>query len=89
MQGGLRVQQGEGLVTRFGTQKTGSLLAYLFYHAQWAHPREMLIELLWPGATPRPRGFDCSDWRPARTTEGAHIPKGVEGSSSGTEPRRE
>ena len=46
--GGLRAQQGDRIVTRFQTYKTGALLAYLAYHNHRAHPREELIALLWP-----------------------------------------
>src|SRR5579871_5165110 len=46
--GGLRVRRAESLITRFRTQKAGALLGYLAYHAQNAHPREELLELLWP-----------------------------------------
>jgi DNA-binding SARP family transcriptional activator len=46
--GGLRVQCGERGVTRFPTQKTGGLLAYLAYYDRHPHPREALIEQLWP-----------------------------------------
>ncbi len=48
--GGLRAESADCLVTRFRTQKTAVLLAYLaYYHAQ-THPRERLIEQLWPEA---------------------------------------
>jgi len=50
--GGLRVQQGERTISRFRTQKTAALLAYLAYHLGRDHPREVLAELLWPWATP-------------------------------------
>jgi predicted ATPase/DNA-binding SARP family transcriptional activator len=40
------------VVTRFRTQKTGALLAYLAYHVQRSHPRDVLIELLWPEGDP-------------------------------------
>jgi predicted ATPase/DNA-binding SARP family transcriptional activator/transposase len=50
--GGLRVTCGDCVVTRFATQKAGSLLAYLAYHADRSHSRELLAELLWPGADP-------------------------------------
>src|SRR6476660_3446899 len=46
--GGLRAQQGEQVLTRFRTQKTALLLAYLAYYRQRTHPRDALIELLWP-----------------------------------------
>jgi len=38
--GGLRVAQGERVITRFSTQKTGALLGYLAYYGDRAHPRE-------------------------------------------------
>ncbi len=48
--GGLRVcRQGEA-VTHFRTRKMADLLAYLAYFRQRRHPREVLIELLWPEA---------------------------------------
>jgi adenylate cyclase len=57
--GGLRVvgagtgeAAGGPVITRFRTQKTGALLAYLAYYLQRAHPRDHLIELLWPEAGP-------------------------------------
>ena len=46
--GGLRAQRGDQILTRFRTQKTALLLAYLAYHRQRTHSRETLIELLWP-----------------------------------------
>jgi predicted ATPase/DNA-binding SARP family transcriptional activator len=46
--GWLRASQGDCVVRRFRRQKTGMLLAYLAYHCQRSHPREALIELLWP-----------------------------------------
>ncbi|HZP82590.1 MAG TPA: tetratricopeptide repeat protein [Chthonomonadaceae bacterium] len=52
MLGSLRVIQGAREITRFRTQKTASLLAYLACHLQHAHPREVLIESFWPDATP-------------------------------------
>jgi hypothetical protein len=51
--GGLSVRQGQALITRFRTQKAAALLAYLAYFPQQAHPREVLIELLWPGGEPQ------------------------------------
>src|SRR5438552_18676358 len=50
--GGLRVQVGERLITRFQTRKTASLLAYLAYYLERSHPRDILIDLLWPDADP-------------------------------------
>src|SRR5205807_761811 len=32
----------------FRTQRAGALLAYLSYHLHRSHPREAVIELLWP-----------------------------------------
>ncbi|HLK60061.1 MAG TPA: tetratricopeptide repeat protein [Chthonomonadaceae bacterium] len=50
--GGLQVLQGERSITRFRTQKGGVLLAYLAFYLQQAHPREVLIEMLWPECEP-------------------------------------
>lgn len=51
--GALRAIGDHRSVTRFQTQKTGALLAYLAYYPQRSHPREVLIELLWPESEPR------------------------------------
>src|SRR5438309_4773237 len=50
--GWLRAAQGGRVVARFQTQKTAALLAYLAYHRRRSHPREALVELLWPGCEP-------------------------------------
>jgi predicted ATPase/DNA-binding SARP family transcriptional activator len=58
MLGGLRaagtreVGHGDRVLTRFRTQKTGSLLAYLAYYSQRSHLRDALIELFWPDSDP-------------------------------------
>lgn len=44
--------QSERTITRFQTQKTGALLAYLALNLNASHSREVLAELLWPGADP-------------------------------------
>lgn len=46
--GRLRAVSGSLCVTRFRTQKTAVLLAFLACHPHRAHPRETLVELLWP-----------------------------------------
>jgi predicted ATPase/DNA-binding SARP family transcriptional activator len=46
--GGLRVLVGERTVTRFRTQKTGAVLAYLAFHRGRSHPRDVLAEMFWP-----------------------------------------
>jgi predicted ATPase/DNA-binding SARP family transcriptional activator len=51
MFGGMRVQIEERDISRFPTQKAVALLAYLAYFPD-PHPRETLVELLWPGGTP-------------------------------------
>ena len=48
--GGLRAEHGETVITRFRTQKFGSLLAYLAFHRLQVHSREFLIAMLWPDA---------------------------------------
>jgi len=50
--GGLRVRQGNRVITRFRTQKTGALLAYLALHSQFPQSREVLLEHLWPESPP-------------------------------------
>src|SRR5262249_23396228 len=50
MLGGFRAVEGDRVLTRFRTQKTGALLAYLAFHLHRSHPRDELIELLWPDA---------------------------------------
>lgn len=46
--GDLSAFQGEHAVTRFRTQKTGALLAYLALYGGRAHPRDTLLDVLWP-----------------------------------------
>lgn len=50
--GRLCITQGTRVIDRFRTYKTGVLLAYLAYHPGRSHPREELIELLWPECEP-------------------------------------
>ncbi len=50
MLGGLRAECGEITITRFRTQKTGWLLAYLAYYLKRVHPREELAGRFWPDA---------------------------------------
>jgi predicted ATPase/DNA-binding SARP family transcriptional activator/Tfp pilus assembly protein PilF len=50
--GWLRVIQGGRVVARFRSTRAGALLAYLAYHRLRSHPREALIELLWPECEP-------------------------------------
>ncbi len=52
MFGGLRVVQSDRTITRFQTQKTRALLAYLALNLKTAHSREVLAEMLWPGGDP-------------------------------------
>jgi class 3 adenylate cyclase len=46
--GGLSAQQPDQTITRFRNRKVAALLAYLAFHLRQAHPREVLIEMLWP-----------------------------------------
>src|SRR5579862_536722 len=50
--GELCAVQAERTLTRFRTHKTAVLLAYFALHPQPVHPREELVELLWPEAAP-------------------------------------
>src|SRR5690348_6099027 len=52
MFGGLRIVRDAQVIARFQTQKTGALLAYLACHRDRQHPREELMELLWPDTEP-------------------------------------
>ncbi|HZP81210.1 MAG TPA: BTAD domain-containing putative transcriptional regulator, partial [Chthonomonadaceae bacterium] len=50
--GRLCARHGAHSLTRFRTQKTGVLLAYLAYYSGQPHRREALIEMLWPEDIP-------------------------------------
>ena len=52
MLGGLTVVQGDRRISRFQTQKTGALLAYLALNPGKNHARESLAEMLWPDGDP-------------------------------------
>jgi predicted ATPase/DNA-binding SARP family transcriptional activator/class 3 adenylate cyclase len=51
--GGLRAIRDGCTITRFSTQKTAALLAYLAFYQHRPHPREVLAELLWPERPPK------------------------------------
>jgi len=58
MLGRLSARRGDRVVTRFASSRTAALLARLAFFPQRAHPREELIDLLWPNGdldTCRPR----------------------------------
>ncbi len=46
--GGLCARRGQRTITQFRTQKAAALLAYLAYFHRNTHPREVLIDKLWP-----------------------------------------
>ncbi len=50
--GGLRVQHGAQTLDRFTARKSCSLLACLAFYMDRSHPREELMELLWPDEDP-------------------------------------
>ena len=52
MLGGLAVVHGDRRISRFQTQKTGALLAFLALHSSKSHGRESLAEMLWPEGDP-------------------------------------
>jgi predicted ATPase len=62
--GQLRVVRGERVLTRFRTRMTAGLLAYLAYHGDRGHPRDVLVELFWPG---QPKGAGRASLRQALT----------------------
>ena len=47
-----RAADGDRVVSRFRTRRAGSLLAYLAFYLRRPHPREQLMELLWPECPP-------------------------------------
>ena len=49
--GEFRVHIGDRVITRFSTQKAAALLAYLAYYPE-PHPRDVLVEILWPDGLP-------------------------------------
>ncbi len=50
--GALKARLGTVEITRFRSYRTGALLAYLACYRNRTHPREELIELLWPESEP-------------------------------------
>src|SRR5438874_235032 len=50
--GDLRATCGTQVITRFDTRKVAALLAFLAYHPDRAHPRELVMEILWPEEDP-------------------------------------
>jgi len=46
--GGVSIARDGTVINHFRTRKTAELLAYLAYHSRRSHPRDLLIELLWP-----------------------------------------
>jgi DNA-binding SARP family transcriptional activator len=52
MLGGLTAVRNGARTSRFATQKTASLLAYLAFYARKSHLRESLVEMLWPDVEP-------------------------------------
>jgi predicted ATPase/DNA-binding SARP family transcriptional activator len=48
MLGGLRASCASQDVRRFRSRKVGALLAYLAFFAERSHPRDALVDLLWP-----------------------------------------
>ena len=50
--GGLRATRAEHVMQRFRSRNAATLLAYLALHRDYAQPREVLIELLWPDCVP-------------------------------------
>src|SRR5260370_26189455 len=46
--GRLRVVQDGRVITRFQTRQTGAVLAYLAFHRDRSHPRDVLMGIAWP-----------------------------------------
>ncbi|MBC8443153.1 hypothetical protein H8D79_00355, partial [PVC group bacterium] len=77
--GGLRARRGERVVTRFRSQKTAVLLAYLARHSGQKHAREVLVELLWPGSRPDAgrSSLGTALWALRRQLESDDTPRGA------------
>src|SRR5947207_15949926 len=52
MLGGLSAHCEDHVITRFRTEKTASLIAFLAFHAGREYPREFLADLMWPDSDP-------------------------------------
>src|SRR5437867_1203312 len=50
--GGLRATHADRVIQQFRSQRAGALLAYLALYRDRSHPREALIEMLWPECEP-------------------------------------
>jgi DNA-binding SARP family transcriptional activator len=46
--GWLRAYQDPRVITRFQSRHTGALLAYLAFHRDRSHHRDLLMEVAWP-----------------------------------------
>src|SRR5262245_45032403 len=51
--GGLSLRQADRAISRFYSRKTAVLLGYLACFLKRNHPREELIEMLWPDSDPQ------------------------------------
>src|SRR5579871_1890838 len=50
--GGLQIHHEEQVFSHFPTYRARALLAFLAFHREQSHPRELLAEMLWPGGHP-------------------------------------
>jgi DNA-binding SARP family transcriptional activator len=77
--GQLRVRSDRSLINSFRTKKAASLLGYLACHRQRLHPRELLIDVLWPnaGLEARRNSFNVTLTRLRQELEAAGVPGGI------------
>ena len=54
--GGLEIQSGGKIITRFRSRQTAGLFAFLAYHRETRHSRDVLVEKFWPEAPDQERG---------------------------------
>lgn len=54
--GGLEIQSGGKVITRFRSRQTAGLFAYLSFHREKRHLRDALVERFWPEAPDPERG---------------------------------
>jgi DNA-binding SARP family transcriptional activator len=77
--GQLCVRSDRGVINSFRTKKAAALLGYLACHRRRLHPRELLIDVLWPNAEleARRNSFNVTLTRLRQELEAAGVPGGI------------
>jgi predicted ATPase/DNA-binding SARP family transcriptional activator len=76
--GCLRAARAGEVVSRFRTEKTGGLLGWLAFERDRSHPRELLLELIWPSLEPDAGRAALSQalWSLRKELEPPGVPRG-------------